>query len=54
MIPDTLSRRDLLKGFSSGFGYLAFAGLSSMAAGAGSMDSPLAAKSPHFPARARK
>jgi len=31
-----LSRRDLLKGASSGFGYLAFAGLSSMAVGVGS------------------
>ena len=49
-----LSRRDLLKGVSSGFGYLAFAGLSSMAAGAGSKDSPLAPKAPHFPARANR
>src|SRR5271170_2242275 len=48
-----LSRRDMLKGLSSGFGYLAFAGLTSMAAGAGSKDSPLAPKAPHFPARAR-
>ncbi len=49
-----LSRRDLLKGVSSGFGYLAFAGLSSMAAGTGSKDSPLAPKAPHFPARASR
>ncbi|MDB5349959.1 MAG: hypothetical protein JWN86_1206 [Planctomycetota bacterium] len=48
------SRRTLLKGVSSGFGYLAFAGLSSMAAGAGSKESPLSPKAPHFPARARR
>ena len=54
MNPPGLSRRDLLKGVSSGFGYLAFAGLSSMAAAAGSKDSPLAPKAPHFPARARR
>ena len=47
-----LSRRDLLKGTSSGFGYLAFAGLTSMAAAADSKNSPLAPKAPHFPARA--
>ena len=49
-----LSRRDLLKGASSGFGYLAFAGLSSMAAEASASDSPLAPKAPHFPARANR
>ena len=54
MNPRRLSRRDVLKGLSSGFGYLAFAGLSSMAAGAGSKVSPLAPKAPHFPARARR
>jgi hypothetical protein len=48
-----LSRRDALKSMSCGFGYLAFAGLSSMEARAGSNDSPLAPKAPHFPARAR-
>ena len=50
-----LSRRDLLKGVSSGFGYLAFAGLSSMAAG-GRREGrrPLAPKAPHFPARAKR
>ncbi len=47
-----LSRRELLKSVSSGFGYLAFAGLSSMEAGAASRDSPLAPRAPHFPARA--
>ena len=48
-----LSRRDLLKGVSSGFGYLAFAGLSSLAAAAKPDGSPLAPKPPHFPGRAR-
>src|ERR1700761_9387780 len=54
MNPRGLSRRDLLRAGSSGFGYLAFAGLSSMAAGAGSKDPPLAPKAPHFPARASR
>jgi Protein of unknown function (DUF1501) len=51
-----ISRRDLLKGASSGFGYLAFAGLSSLAAAAGSSSkgSVLAPKPPHFPARATR
>ncbi len=49
-----ISRRDLLKGVSSGFGYLAFAGLSSIEARASSKDSPLAPKAPHFPARATR
>src|SRR5258707_26032 len=48
------SRRELLKSFSCGFGYLAFAGLSSMEARAASNDSPLAPKAPHFPPRARR
>ncbi len=54
MLSHALSRRDLLKRVSSGFGYLAFAGLSSIASGAVSNKSPLAAKTPHFPARARR
>ena len=53
MNPLELSRRDLLKRVSSGFGYLAFAGLSSMAAD-GAKVSPLAPKAPHFPARAKR
>jgi hypothetical protein len=52
MNPSQLSRRHLLKSVSSGFGYLAFAGLSSLAA-AGPEGSPLKRKAPHFPARAR-
>ena len=54
MNPHRLSRRDLLKGVSSGFGYLAFASLSSMAAGADSQESPLTPRAPHFPARAKR
>ena len=53
MNPYALSRRDLLKGMSSGFGYLAFAGLSSMAAAADATGSPLQPRAPHFPGRAR-
>jgi hypothetical protein len=54
MNSNIFSRRDLLRSVSSGFGYLAFAGLSSMAAAANVNDSPLAPKAPHFPARARR
>jgi hypothetical protein len=46
-----LSRRMLLKAAASGFGYLAFAGLSTWAA---EKSGPLAAKPPHFPARAKR
>ena len=53
MNPHSLSRRALLKTVSSGFGYLAFAGLSSMAAAADAKKSPLALRAPHFPARAK-
>src|SRR5947209_20253646 len=46
------SRRDALKSAASGFGYLAFAGLSTWAneRAAG----PLAPRRPHLPARARR
>ena len=53
MHSNPLSRRELLKGISSGFGYLAFAGLSSLAAVGDTKRSPLAPKAPHFPPRAR-
>jgi hypothetical protein len=43
-----------LKSVSSGFGYLAFAGLSTMASAADRKASPLSPKSPHFPAKARR
>jgi hypothetical protein len=46
-----LSRRAALKSTAVGFGYLAFAGLSTWAA---EKDNPLAPKKPHFPARARR
>ena len=46
-----LSRRVFLKTASSGFGYLAFAGLSTWA---GEKNNPLAPKAPHFPARAKR
>jgi hypothetical protein len=44
------SRRTLLKTTASGFGYLAFAGLSTWAA---EKDSTLGPRKPHFPARAK-
>ena len=51
-----MSRRTVLKTLSSGFGYVAFAGLSSFASAADSpgKNSPLAPKPPHFPARAKR
>jgi hypothetical protein len=45
------SRRAALKSAAAGFGYLAFAGLSTWAA---ERANPLAPKAPHFPARARR
>jgi hypothetical protein len=52
MTPNTLrfTRREALKSASVGFGYLAFAGLSTWAA---EKANPLAAKKTHFPARAK-
>src|SRR5262249_28691203 len=49
-IPNTISRRDALKSASVGFGYLAFAGLSTWAA---EKDNPLAPKKTHFPPKAK-
>ena len=46
------SRRSLLKAASSGFGYMAFAGLSTMAGEKAA--GPLAPKVPHLPARAKR
>ncbi|MGB7328418.1 MAG: DUF1501 domain-containing protein [Rubripirellula sp.] len=48
------SRRDALRSVSAGFGYLAFAGLSSAAAAKEASVNPLAPKAPHFPARAKR
>jgi hypothetical protein len=52
----SLSRRTLLKSLSSGFGYVAFAGLSTMASAADRdlKGSPLAPRPPHFPAKAKR
>src|SRR4051794_38712827 len=52
-----LSRRQMLKSLSSGFGYLAFAGLAARAAAAATPptpDGPLAPKAPHFAPRAKR
>lgn len=46
-----VSRRHALKTLASGFGYLAFAGLAHEAA---AKEATLAAKPPHFPARAKR
>jgi hypothetical protein len=51
MMQHLFSRRTLLKTTASGFGYLAFAGLSTWAA---EKNNPLAVKKPHFPARAKR
>ena len=47
--PRALTRRDLLKTVSAGFGWLAFKGLAAAA-----NPSPLAPRAPHFPARAKR
>jgi len=54
------SRREMLKTLSCGFGYLSFAAIAAQAraaetaAPAPHLDSPLAPKRPHFPARAKR
>src|SRR5438876_12185367 len=47
------SRRQMLKATSCGFGYMAFAGLSAQQAAAAAVN-PMAAKTGHFPARAKR
>ena len=47
----TMTRRDMLKTVAAGFGYLAFAGLSSEAA---AHQSSLTPKAPHFPPRSKR
>ena len=50
------SRRDFLRSVSSGFGYLAFAGLSTAAVAkepGSSLSNPLSPKPSHFPAKAK-
>jgi hypothetical protein len=49
-----LSRRDLLKVSSAGFGQLALAGLLAQEEARATSNDPLAVKPPHFPARAKR
>src|ERR1700724_1855541 len=51
--PRSISRRELLRTASCGFGYLALAGLCSEAVASDSTN-PLAPKAPHFPAKAKR
>jgi hypothetical protein len=51
LTPNGFSRRVMLKSASAGFGYLAFAGLSTWAA---ERDNPLVPKKTHFPAKAKR
>src|SRR5438067_59382 len=53
MTTNPVSRRQLLKTASCGFGYLAFAGLSAAEARA-AIANPLAPKGGHFPAKAKR
>ena len=53
LTPQALTRRDLLKTVSAGFGWLAFKGLAAHAAVAENK-SPLAPKAPHFAPRAKR
>lgn len=48
------SRRMMLKASSAGFGYLAFAGLSTLAAEKAAKAGPLSPKEPHFKAKAKR
>lgn len=50
----TLSRRELLKVSSAGFGSLALAGLLAQEQARAAATDPLAVKAPHFPARAKR
>src|SRR5688572_6282577 len=50
----TVSRRELLKTASCGFGYLALAGLATEAAAAAQSQNPLAPKAPHFTPKAKR
>ena len=53
-IPWRPSRRSMLKASTAGFGYLAFAGLSTLAAEQTSKPGPLAPRPAHFKARAKR
>ena len=48
---NSITRRDMLKSVSAGFGYMAFAGLSSAHAAGGS---PLLPHAPHFLPKAKR
>jgi hypothetical protein len=52
VLPRMMTRRDLLRTVSAGFGWLALKGM--MANAAESSGNPLAQKAPHFPARAKR
>lgn len=54
MSAPTFPRRDFLKQTSSGFGWLAFSALAQQQALLAANHQPLAAKQPHFPARAKR
>lgn len=57
-ITPLFTRRDVLKNFSCGFGWLAFAAMANKAAATtaagNAIENPLAPKKPHFPARAKR
>jgi hypothetical protein len=53
-LPTPVSRRDLLRTLACGFGWLAFADLANAALLADPPSDPLAPKSPHFAARAKR
>ena len=48
------SRREMLRSSCAGFGYLALQGVLGLEAAQGAVIDPLAAKRPHFPARAKR
>jgi hypothetical protein len=52
--PPVLTRREMLRASSAGFGSLALAGLLSEQTTADANQNPLAPKAPHFPAKARR
>lgn len=56
MIPSmpVISRREMLRSASAGFGYLAFAGLSQVASASPTSSNPLSPKPSHFPAKAKR
>ena len=49
-----VSRRNALKSISSGFGYLAFAGIAAKAAAAAQRSGALSPKQPHFAPKAKR